>query len=93
MYVAAIPPVIFAFEMKYAVGVVLSPGFGYGLVTVLLAGGGGLLLYALFARALRIREVSGLMAAIGARFGGRAATPAPRPGRPRRGGPPGHRRR
>jgi len=94
MYVAAIPPVIFAFEIKYAVGVVLNPGFGYGLVTVLLAGGGGLLLYVLFARALRIREVAGLMAMISARFGGgqAAAVPQPPPRR-HRGGPPGRRRR
>ena len=70
MYVATIPPVIFAFEIKYAVGVVLHPGFGYGLVTVLLAGGGGLLLYVLFARALRIKEMAGLLATIGGRFGG-----------------------
>jgi putative peptidoglycan lipid II flippase len=91
MYVAAIPPLIFAFEIKYAVGVVLSPGFSYGLVTVLLAGGGGLLLYVLFARALRIEEVSGLMATIGSRFGGGQAAAAPPPRR--RGRPPGRRRR
>ena len=70
MYVATIPPVIFALEIRFAVGVVLHPGFGYGLVTVLLAGGGGLLLYVLFARSLRIKEISGLLATIGARFGG-----------------------
>jgi len=93
MYVAAIPPVIFAFEIKYAVGVVLNPGFGYGLVTVLLAGGGGLLLYVLFARALRIREVAGLMAMIGARFGGGQAAAVPPPPPRHRGGPPGRRRR
>ncbi len=93
MYVATIPPVIFAFEIRYAVGVVLHPGFGYGLVTVVLAGGGGLLLYVLFARALRIKEMAGLLATIGARFGGggqaAAVTPPPR----HRGGPPGRRRR
>jgi len=94
MYVAAIPPVIFAFEIRYAVGVVLHPGFGYGLVTVLLAGGGGLLLYVLFARALRIKEMAGLLATIGGRFGGgggpaATVTPPPR----HRGGPPGRRRR
>jgi putative peptidoglycan lipid II flippase len=93
MYVAAIPPLIFAFEIKYAVGVVLSPGFSYGLVTVLLAGGGGLLLYVLFARALRIEEVAGLMATIGTRFGGGRAAAVPPPPRRRRGSPPGRRRR
>ena len=94
MYVAAIPPVIFAFEIRYAVGVFLHPGFGYGLVTVLLAGGGGLLLYVLFARALRIKEMAGLMATIGARFGGGRAAAAPQPPpRRHRGRPPGRRRR
>jgi putative peptidoglycan lipid II flippase len=93
IYVAVIPPVIFAFEVKYAVGVVLNPGFGYGLVTVLLAGGGGLLLYVLFARALRIREVAGLMATIGARFGGGRAAAVPPPPQRHRGRPPGRRRR
>jgi putative peptidoglycan lipid II flippase len=93
IYVATIPPVIFAFEIKYAVGVILPPGFGYGLVTVLLAGGGGLLLYVLFARALRIREMAGLMAMIGARFGRGQAATAPQPPRRHRGGPGGRRRR
>jgi len=94
IYVATIPPVIFAFEIKYAVGAVLNPGFAYGLVTVLVGGGGGLLLYVLFARALRIKEMAGLMATIGARFGGGQAAGAPQPPpRRHRGRPPGRRRR
>ena len=94
IYVAAIPPVIFAFEIKSAVGVVLNPGFAYGVVTVVVAGGGGLLLFVLFARALRIREVAGLMAMIGGRFGGgQSAAAPPPPPRRHRGGPPGRRRR
>ena len=72
-------------------GVVLHPGFGYGLVTVLLAGGGGLLLYVLFARALRIKEMAGLLATIGARFGGGQAGGVTPPRH--RGGQPGRRRR
>jgi len=94
IYVATIPPVIFAFEIKYAVGAVLNPGFAYGLVTVLVGGGGGLLLYVLFARALRIKEMAALMAMIGARFsGGRAAGAPQPPPRRHRGRPPGRRRR
>jgi putative peptidoglycan lipid II flippase len=93
MYLAAIPPLIFAFEIKYAVGVVLHSGFSYGLVTVLVGGGGGLLLYVLFARALRVREVAGLMAMIGARFGGGQSGPVQPPPRRHRGGPPGRRGR
>ncbi len=81
MYVAAIPPVIFAVGMRFAVGVVLPPGFASGLVTVVVGGGGGLLLYLLFASSLRISEISSLMATLGGRFGssrpGHAARPEP----------------
>ena len=94
MHVAAIPAALFALEMGFAVGVVIHPGFGYGLVTVLLGGCGGLLLYILFARSLRIAEVSSLMAMLGARFGGRGRTgSSPRPSGQGRGAPPGRRRR
>ncbi len=95
MYVAAIPAALFALEMGFAVGVVIHPGFAYGLVTVLLGGGGGLLLYVLFARGLHLREIANLMATIGGRFGGRRAGPGTRPLPPGqgRGGPAGRRRR
>jgi putative peptidoglycan lipid II flippase len=89
MHVAAIPAALFALEAGFAVGVVIHPGFAYGLVTVLFGGCGALLLYVLFARSLRIKEISNLMATVGGRFGG---------GRPRRpsrgrGAPAGRRRR
>jgi putative peptidoglycan lipid II flippase len=96
MHVAAIPAVLFAIEMNFTVGVLIHPGTAYGLVAVLVGGGGGLLLYALFARTLHIGEVASLTAMVGARFGaGRARSGAPpaRPGYPppRPGGPPGRR--
>jgi putative peptidoglycan lipid II flippase len=89
MHVAAIPAALFALEAGFAVGVVIHPGFVYGLVTVLFGGCGALLLYVLFARSLRIREISNLMATVGGRFG------SGRPRRPSRGrgAPAGRRRR
>jgi hypothetical protein len=89
MHVAAIPAALFALEAGFAVGVVIHPGFAYGLVTVLFGGGGALLLYALFARSLRIKEISNLMATVGGRFGGGR----PRPSSQGRGAPAGRRRR
>ena len=70
MHVATVPAVFFAIEMTFTVGVFIHPGTMYGLVTVVLGGGGGLLLYALFARMLRITEVSSLIATIGGRLRG-----------------------
>jgi putative peptidoglycan lipid II flippase len=95
MHVAAIPPAMFALEMTFTIGVVFHPGFSYGLATVVVGGFGGLLLYVLFARSLRIGEVSQLLATIGARFGRGGSAAPPRPGPPqRRGtGPPGRPRR
>jgi putative peptidoglycan lipid II flippase len=93
MHVAAIPAALFALEAGLAVGVVLDRGFAFGVVTVLIGGVGGLLLYALFARSLHIAEVSSLLATVGGRFG-RGGTPAvARPARPRqgRGAPRGRR--
>jgi putative peptidoglycan lipid II flippase len=94
MHVAAIPAALFALEAGFAVGVVIHPGFAFGLVAVLLGGCGGALLYILFARSLRISEVSNLMAMIGGRFGGRgrAGAGSGPPGQGR-GAPPGRRRR
>jgi putative peptidoglycan lipid II flippase len=70
MHVATIPSIILAIETTFAVGVLVKPGTVYGFLTVVFGSLGGLLLYVLFARSLRIREVSGLMAIVGARFGG-----------------------
>jgi putative peptidoglycan lipid II flippase len=89
IHIAAIPSVLFAVEMIYTVGVILHPGAAFGLITVVFGGCGGLLLYILFARSLRVTEIAQLMATIGARFGGgQARTQAPprggHSGRPRR---------
>jgi putative peptidoglycan lipid II flippase len=70
MHVATIPSLILAVEAGFAVGVIVHPGTIYGFLTVVFGSLGGLLLYVLFARSLRIKEVSQLMATIGARFGG-----------------------
>jgi hypothetical protein len=70
MHVATIPSIILAIETTFAVGVLVKPGTVYGFLTVVFGSLGGLLLYVLFARSLRIKEVSGLMAIVGARFGG-----------------------
>jgi murein biosynthesis integral membrane protein MurJ len=94
MHIAAIPAAMFAIEMNFTMRVLIPPGTANGLITVLIGGGGGLLLYTLIARSLRIAEISQLLATVGARFGrGRAPrTPEPRsgsrgrPGRGRRGG-------
>jgi putative peptidoglycan lipid II flippase len=93
MHIAAIPAAMFAIEMIFTVGVVIHQGTFFGLVTVLIGGGGGLLLYALIARSLRISEVSQLLAMVGARFGGRIpAEPVAKPRTPPRSrrDPPGH---
>jgi putative peptidoglycan lipid II flippase len=82
MHVAAIPAVFFAIEMTFTVGVIIHPGTAYGLITVLIGGGGGLLLYVLFARTLRITEIDSLTALVGSRFSGAAkARPGAPPGR------------
>jgi putative peptidoglycan lipid II flippase len=71
MHIAAIPAAMFAIEMVFAIGVIIRPGTAFGLITVLIGGGGGLLLYTLIARSLRVSEVTQLMAMVGARFGRR----------------------
>ena len=74
MHVAAIPPLIFAFAVSAAVSVVIHPGAVNGFITVLIGGGGALLLYVIVARALRLDELSQLsqlMRMVGGRFGRR----------------------
>jgi putative peptidoglycan lipid II flippase len=60
MHLAAVPGLIFALAVSLGVGVLVHPGTINGFLTVALGGLGGLMLYALFARALRIAEVSAL---------------------------------
>ena len=63
--------VIFAFAVSAAVTVVIHPGAVNGFITVLIGGGGALLLYVIVARALRLDELSQLMRMVGGRFGRR----------------------
>jgi murein biosynthesis integral membrane protein MurJ len=67
---ASLPAVVFAIAMTMAVGVVFHPGPVNGLLTALLGGGGALLMYLLFARALGVRELADLASTITARFRG-----------------------
>ena len=71
MHVASIPPLIFAVAVSAAVSVVIHPGAVNGFVTVLVGGGGAVLLYVIVARALRLDELSQLMRMVGGRFGRR----------------------
>ena len=72
MHVAAVPSLLFAFAVRAGVGTVFHPGAVYGFITVLVGGGGALLLYIIVAKALRLDELSQLMRMVGGRFGGRA---------------------
>ncbi len=68
MHAAAIPALLFAWAVTFMVGVIISPGPVYGLVTLFLGGSGGLLLYLLFSRALRIGEVASLTSTVKSRL-------------------------
>jgi len=68
MHLAAIPALLLAWAVTFMVGVIFVSGPVYGLVTVILGGSGGLLLYLLFARALRITEVTDLISTVAARL-------------------------
>ncbi len=72
MHVATIPSLILALAVSAAVGTILPPGAVYGFLTVLIGGGGALLLYIIVAKALRLDELSQLMRMVGGRFGRRA---------------------
>jgi putative peptidoglycan lipid II flippase len=68
MHLAAIPALLLAWAVTFMVGVIFVSGPVYGLVTVILGGSGGLLLYLLFARALRISEVTDLITTVASRL-------------------------
>ena len=76
MHVAAVPPLIFAVAVSAGVATVIHPGSVYGFITVLVGGGGALLLYIIMAKVLRLDELSQLMRMVGGRFGGRARSGA-----------------
>jgi putative peptidoglycan lipid II flippase len=68
MHVAAVPALLFAWAVTFMVGVLFAPGPVFGLITVVLGGSGGLLLYLLFSRALGIREVATLSSTVKTRL-------------------------
>jgi len=68
MHLAAIPGVIFAVATSVMVGVILPPGPAYGIVTVILGGGGALLLYVLFARVFGVTELTEVLAGLRTRL-------------------------
>jgi putative peptidoglycan lipid II flippase len=69
MHGAGVPALIFAWATTFMVGVILTAGPLYGLITTAIGGSGGLLLYVLFARAIGITEVTDLGATVKARLG------------------------
>jgi murein biosynthesis integral membrane protein MurJ len=60
MHMASIPAALFALGVAVMIGSVLHPGRISALATVVVGGSGALLVYLVFARGLRIREVSEL---------------------------------
>jgi putative peptidoglycan lipid II flippase len=70
MHVAAIPCVLFAVAVTVMVGAVVPAGTLAALLIVMLSGGGALLLYVLFAKALGIAELTDLGSMVNARLGG-----------------------
>jgi putative peptidoglycan lipid II flippase len=68
MHAASIPPALFAIAVSVTVGVVLPAGHLNAVVTVALAGAGGLLLYVMFAKAFRVQELADLTESVTHRF-------------------------
>ena len=69
MHMAAVPAAVFAVAVSFTVGVILSPGPAFGIVTVIIGGGGALLLYVLFAKAFGITELTELGRGLRSRLG------------------------
>jgi putative peptidoglycan lipid II flippase len=69
MVVACIPGVIFAYVVMRFFGMVLSQGRLYGLAATTIGGGGALLLYMVFARALGIEEFRTVLRSLTSRMG------------------------
>ena len=69
MHMATVPALIFAVAVTVVAGTVLRPGPVYGLVTVLVGGGGGVLLYLRFSKALGVEVLPALARTVAARFG------------------------
>jgi putative peptidoglycan lipid II flippase len=69
MHMAAVPGAIFALAVTFAVGVILPPGPAFGIITVVIGGGGALLLYVIFAKAFGITELTELGSGLRSRLG------------------------
>jgi putative peptidoglycan lipid II flippase len=67
-HVAAVPGMLFALASTFMFGVIVAPGPVFGVATVIVGGGGALLLYVLFSRALRIGEFTELTSGLRARL-------------------------
>jgi putative peptidoglycan lipid II flippase len=68
MHVAAIPGAIFAIAVAVMIGTVIPGGRLAALCTVVVGGAGAMLLYVIFAKAFRIRELTDLTATVRARL-------------------------
>jgi putative peptidoglycan lipid II flippase len=68
MHLAALPCLFFALAASLMVSVLLSPGPAYGIATLIIGGGGALLLYLVFARALGITELTELTSGLRTRL-------------------------
>jgi len=66
---ATLPALVFTIAVTVIAGTVLRPGPVYGLVTVLVGGGGAVLLYLRFSKALGVEELPTLGRTVAARFG------------------------
>jgi putative peptidoglycan lipid II flippase len=68
MHLAAVPCALFALAITFAVAVVIPSGPAFGVITVIVGGSGGLLLYVLFAKALGVTELAELTAGLRTRL-------------------------
>jgi putative peptidoglycan lipid II flippase len=68
MHLASLAPACYAIAISLMIGVVLPAGRLGAFVIIALAGSGGILLYVMFARALRVSELAGLTETVTARF-------------------------
>jgi putative peptidoglycan lipid II flippase len=68
MHLAALPCLFFALAASLMVSVILPAGPAYGIVTIIIGGGGALLLYLVFAKALGITELTELTSGLRTRL-------------------------
>jgi putative peptidoglycan lipid II flippase len=69
MHMAAVPGAIFALAVTFAVGVILPAGPAFGIITVVIGGGGAMLLYVIFAKAFGVTELTELGSGLRSRLG------------------------